>query len=167
MKAVAAKLAKNGNGSNAELLSISKIAMRCGLDRATCRKRLDIHAFQPAEVKEKEKLYLFDAAMEAALTESQDKLTDVKIRKETAAAQIAEIKVKQQMGELAPVGEFMDTVQRLFGAMHKEIAVRLPKQLAARLAKAKTPAETSRILSVSINKVFTDLRDDHQKFLVK
>jgi hypothetical protein len=165
MKSVAVKLAKNVNGSKAEMLSISKIAMRCGLDRATCRKRLDANGFEPAEVKEKEKLYLFDAAMDAALTESQDKLTDVKIRKESAMAREKEIKVAQLEGELAPVGEFMDTVQRLFGAMYKEFFVRMPDQLASRLAKSKTPAEVKKILKDFTQRKFTDLRDDHQKFL--
>jgi hypothetical protein len=109
MRAVAAKLAKNGNGQvdDFEELSIQQIALRCGLDRATTKKRLD------------------------------------------------------------QVGEFIDVVQRLFGAMHKEIAVRMPKRLAARLAKAKNPAEISKILSADLNKTFNDLREDHSKFLGK
>jgi hypothetical protein len=169
MRAVAAKLAKNGNGQadDFEELSIQQIALRCGLDRATTKKRLDQHRYEPAINGKKLKIYRFDAEMEARLTESDTKLTDAKTRKETAAAQLAEIKVAKEIGELASVGEFIDVVQRLFGAMHKEIAVRMPKRLAARLAKAKNPAEISKILSADLNKTFNDLREDHSKFLGK
>lgn len=149
-----------------ELLAISKIAMRCGLDRATCKKRLDAHGYEPEVIKAKEKLYRFDAEMEADLTESQDKLTDVKIRKETAAAQIAELKVKQQMGDLIAVAEVEDYLQRLFKALYQEAVVRMPKRIAASVVKAKTAGEASEMLTVSIGKIFNTVREDHGSLLI-
>jgi hypothetical protein len=166
MRAVAAKPAKNGNGSKTELLSISKIAMRCGLDRATCRKRLDVQGYEPAEVKEKEKLYLFDAAMEAALTESQDKLSEVRVRKETAAAEKIEIQVAQARGELASVAEFTDVVQRLFGGCYKE-NIRMIKRWGPKVVKMKTAAEIEKFMLGEYQKFSNSLRADFEKFLVK
>jgi hypothetical protein len=168
MRAVAAKLAKNGNGSgNVERKNVSQLAFRFDLDRGTVRKRLMGAGIEPVDQKAKEKLYDMTTDL-VALLEQPDKLLDeAKLRKETAVARQQEIKAAILEGEMAPVAEFTDTVQRLFGAMHKELAVRMPKTLAARLAKAKTPAEVSKILGLYVTKVFTNLRDDHQQFLGK
>jgi DNA-binding transcriptional ArsR family regulator len=168
MRAVAAKPAKNGNGTGEfERKNVSQLAFRFDLDRGTVRKRLMDAGIIPIDEKAKEKLYeLTDRLIE--VLERPDKLLDeAKLRKETAVARQQEIKASIAEGEVASVAEFTDAVQRLFASMHKELAVRMPKQLAARLAKAKTPAEASKILGLYVTKVFTDLRDDHQKFLKK
>jgi hypothetical protein len=166
MKAVAAKLAKNGNGSgDFERKNVSQLAFRFDLHRATVRTRLMEAGIAPVDEKAKEKLYELTSELVSALEKDDKLLDEAKLRKETAVARQQEIKVAMLEGEVAPVSEFLDTVQRLFGSMHKELAIRMPKQLAARLAKAKTPAEASKILAVYVTKVFTNLRDDHQKFL--
>lgn len=149
-----------------EFLSIQKIAFRCGLDRATCRKRLEAHGYKPEREEAKLKLYWFDAEMEAALTESQDKLTDVKIRKETAAAQLAELKVLQQNGELIAVSEVEDYLHRLFKSLHQEVCVRLPRTVSASMVKAKDAATAAKILSAALNRVFDLVRDNHGQLMI-
>jgi len=161
----AAALKKQPKQAEFELLSIQKIAFRCGLDRATCKKRLDAHGYEPETNEAKLKLYRFDADMEAALTEVNDKLGEVRIRKETAQAQLFEIKAMQQSGELVPIGEVVDATQKLFSAMHKEIAVRMPKELSARLAKAKTSADVQKIIKTAVDRRFKSLRDDFESYL--
>lgn len=167
MSVAAARQSKtNGNGkAKPELLSIQKIAFRCGLDRATTKKRLDALGYEPAEEKEKLKLYVFDPAMEAELTETNDKYNEVRIRKETANAQLLEQKLAIVSGDVCSVAEFTDYVQRLFGSMHKEIVVRFPKKIAGRVNKAKTTSEASAILTYELKKIFTTLREDREDYL--
>jgi hypothetical protein len=148
-----------------EMLSIQKIAFRCGLDRGTCKKRLDALGYKPENDAEKLKIYRFDEAMEADLLESRDKLTDVRIRDMTAAAELKEIKAAEARGELVPVNEVIDQTQALFGAMHKELAVRMPRELSAKLAKAKTSTQVNAILKVAVDRRFKTLRDDFEKYL--
>jgi hypothetical protein len=168
MAAVAAKLAKNGNGkADYEDLSIKAIAARCGLDRATAKKRLDENNYSPIEEQAKLKLYRFDAGMESVLTETRDKLTDVRIRKEQAMAKKIELQNAEIEGELASVAEFIDTIQKVFGNLHKEVVVRQPRRLAARLAKAKTSADANKILSKDSEGIFKVLVEDFEKFLGK
>jgi hypothetical protein len=168
MSAVAAKLAKNGNGRvTYEDLSIKAIATRCGLDRATTKKRLDENNYSPIEEQAKLKLYRFDAEMEAVLTETRDKLTDVRIRKEQAMAKKIELQNAEIEGELASVAEFVDTIQKVFGNLHKEIAIRMPRRLAARLAKAKTSSDVNKILTNDVNGIFKVLAEDFEKYLGK
>jgi hypothetical protein len=168
MSAVAAKLAKNGNGkADYEELSISKIANRCGLHRATVKERLDAAGYSPIDEQEKLKVYRFDAAMEAALTETKDKLTDVRIRKEQAMAKKLELQNAEIEGELASVAEFIDIVQRVFGSLHKEVVIRQPRRLAARLAKSKTSSDVNKILTNDSNGIFKVLREDFEKYLGK
>lgn len=160
-----AATAKTKATAKGELLSISKIAMRCNLDRATCRKRLDLNGYTPESEKNKEKLYRFDKEMEATLTESQDKLTDIRIRKETADAQLKELKVREANGELAPVAEFVDAVQKIFSALYQDIAVRQPSKIASKLHRAKSQAEIAGILKAENTRAFTAIRRDFGKYL--
>lgn len=167
MTTAAVKATTNGNGRiKPELLSIQKIAFRVGLDRATCRKRLDALGYTPEKEESKLKLYRFDADMDAALTESQDKLTDVRIRKETAAARLNEMKVLQQEGELIAVTDVEDYLQRLFKALYQEAVVRMPKRIASTLAKKKTAAEVNDVLNEQLGKIFLTVREDHGQLLV-
>lgn len=166
MTTAAVKAKTNGNAKG-EMLSISKIAMRCGLDRATCRKRLDENRYEPVEIKAKEKIYLFDKDMEEVLTEVQNKLTDVKIRKETAAAQLAEIKVREQSGELIAVSEVEDYLHRLFKSLYQEAVVRAPKRLAVSVKKAKTTAEAAEILTTAFGAIFNTVREDHGQLMIR
>lgn len=149
-----------------ELLSIQKIAFRCGLDRATCKKRLELHGYKPEREEAKLKLYWFDAEMEAALTESQDKLTDVKIRKETAAAQLAELKLMQQNGELVPVAEVEEYLHKLFRSLHQEVCIRFPRQIGRSVIKAKDATTASKIISAGLNRIFDLVRDNHDQLMV-
>lgn len=162
---VAAKLARNR--VDYEDLSIKAIATRCGLDRATTKKRLDENNYSPIEEQAKLKLYRFDAVMEAVLTETRDKLTDVRIRKEQAMAKKIELQNAEIEGELAPVAEFIDVIQRVFGGLHKEVVIRMPRRLSARLAKAKTSTDVSKILTNDLNGVFKVLAEDFEKYLGK
>jgi hypothetical protein len=164
MAAVAAKLVR---GKDYEELSISAIARRCGLDRATTRQRLDANNYKPIDEQAKLKTYRFDAEMDATLTETKDKLTDVRIRKEMAAARKIELQNAEIEGELAPVAEFVDVIQRVFGGLHKEVVIRMPRRLSARLAKAKTSTDVSKILTNDLNGVFKVLAEDFEKYLGK
>lgn len=165
--ATATAKTRNGNGKAAELKNISQLAFRFDLDRTTVRKRILAAGIVPVKELAKEKLYLLDDRLTTVLERTDEKLSEAKLRRESANARIAELKAMEAEGEMASVAEFTDTVQRLFGAMHKEIAVRLPKQIAGRLAKAKTPSDASAILTRELNKIFTGLREDHSKFLNK
>lgn len=148
-----------------ELLSIQKIAFRVNLNRATCKKRLDEFGYEAETDTAKLKLYRFDAKMEADLTETNDAMRDVKIRQFTADARLREIKVEREMGNLVPMVEVVDTIQRLFSSMHKEIGVRMPKEIASRLAKAKTSADVQKVLKTATDRRFKVLRDDFETML--
>lgn len=165
---VAAKLAKNGSGKDVgEILSISKLAFRYDMDRATVRKRIAELGLLPVEEKAKEKLYELTPRLDAVLSETDTKLAAAKLQKELAQARIAEIKANEMEGELAPVGEFIDAVQKIFNQMFQEIAVRQPQRLGGKLAKAKTSAEAAAIIRADTAKIFATLRNDHTKFLAK
>jgi hypothetical protein len=166
MTATATLRSRSGNGKAAtEILSIKQISERCGLDRATAKKRLDLHKYEPVNSEAKLKQYSFDAEMEARLTEISDQLGQVRIRKETAAARKIEMQLAEAEGSLVSVEEFTDVIQKVFGSMHKQIAVRMPKRLAARLAKAKTAPEVQKILTHDLSGIFSLLKSNWEDYL--
>lgn len=148
-------------------LSISKLAFRFELDRATVRKRLNKAGIKPNSEREKEKLYLLTPELEQILAETNDNLDATKLRKLDAEADLKEIEVQKRRGELVSVAEFTEAVQQIFGTLHKKLAVQLPKRISARLAKLATQNEIAEILSQEIGKEFSNLRNNHQQFLKK
>lgn len=168
MNATAAVQTRNGNGHRPrfEDLSIARIAIKCNLDKATTRQRLEKYGYSPVSEAVNLKLYRFDAEMESRLTETSDELGQVRIRKETAAARKIELQVAEAEGELASVAEFTDIVQRLFGGTYKE-TIRMIKRWAPRLVKMKTPAEAEKFMMTEYQKFANSLRSDFQKFITK
>ncbi len=168
--AVAVKAKTNGNSEAAigecEILSLSKLAFRFDLDRATVRTRLEEAGIVPVEARAKEKLFELTPRLEKILDQSNTKLTAAKLQRELANARLAEIKVGEAEGDLAPVGEFTDVVQRLFGGNYKEM-VRMIKRWAPRMVKMKNVAEAEKFMLTDYQKFSNSLRSDFEKFLVK
>jgi hypothetical protein len=148
-------------------LSISKIAMRYSLDRATVRKRLEDAEIKPVSESAKEKLYEVNKELEAALMAQSRPIDAAKLRKENAEAELREIKLAEAKSEMFPVAEFTAAVQSIFGNLHKKTCVHLPKTLAKRLKKAKSETEITRILEKEYAAVFNELRENYKKFLDK
>lgn len=151
--------------NNKQFLSLSKLAMRFSLHRQTVKTRLDEAGIEPIKVKEKEKLYELNTALETALVAKTKSIEEVKLRKEKAVAELSEIKVAQAKGEMCSVAEFIAVVQSIFGTLHKKSCVHLPKTLAKKLKKAKNETEITRILEKEYSAVFTDLRENFKNFL--
>lgn len=149
-----------------ERLNISKLAMRFDLDRITVRKRIIDAGIEPIEEKAREKIYELTPDLDAVLGKVNDRLEQAKLRVVTADAELREAKAAQMRGDLVPAAEVTDNVQRLFGAMHKEIAVRMPKEIASKLAKAKTAPQVAAIIKAATDKRFKMLRDDFEKYLI-
>lgn len=148
-----------------ERLSMMGLARRFDLDRETVRKRLDEAGIIPVSEKAKEKLYELTPRLRSVLAKTNEKLDEVKLRKESAAAELAEIKLKEARDELVSRDEFLDLLNQIFGAMYQETAVRLPQRIAAKLHKAKSSKDVHTVLKREIEKIFSDLRADHSKFL--
>lgn len=150
-----------------EWLSIMQIAKRCGIHRQTCTSRLEGLGYEPDEDRStpKNQVYWFDDEMEFAVKSAKDSLTAAKIRDTRATYELKELKLAEARKELVPAVDVIDTTQALFGAMHKELAVRMPKDLAVKLAKAKTSAQVNSILKIAVDRRFKTLRDDFEKYL--
>jgi hypothetical protein len=149
-----------------KFLNISKLQVRFGLDRATIRKRLAAAGIEsdPSST-EKEKLYVLNDALEIALKTPENLLDAERLRKLRGEATIVEMKIKQQNGELISAAECAEAVNQIFGNLRKKLALQLPKALAKRLSKMSDEAEMAKLLSEATEKVFKELRANHEKFL--
>jgi hypothetical protein len=150
----------------AELLSISEIAKRLKLDRATVRTRLEDLGYQADESSTpKLQLYAFDDEMEFAIKAAKDTLAAMKIRQLRAAAVKLEMQNAQARGELVPMHEVTDIVQRIVKKLYDEYAVRQPKRVAGQLVKAKTQAAVRKILKTDGDRVMKLVRTDFERFI--
>lgn len=150
----------------ADLLSISEIAKRCKIDRATCRSRLDDLGYEPdASSTSKNQLYPFDDEMALAIRSAKDTFSAVRIRDVRAAAQIKEIKLAEAQGLLVSVAETVEIVQRIVGTLYQEHTVRQPKRIAAKLAKAKNVASVKKILKTDTDRIMKSLRENFERFI--
>lgn len=145
--------------------NISELAKGFRLDRATVKKRIEDAGIEPTSQRSKETCYRLTPELETALLAADDSIDAEKLRKLKAEADLKEMEAARQRGELVPADEFTEIVQQLFGALHKELAVRLPKRFGAKAKKAKTPAEVSAALAREVGQVFDSLRDDWPAYL--
>ena len=76
--------------SEKTLLSVSKIAMRLELDRATVNKRLAAAGVSPVKESSNEKLYELTDELEEILLKSDDELEALKKRKLQAETELKE-----------------------------------------------------------------------------
>lgn len=151
-----------------ELISISEIAKRCRLDRATVRSRLDDLGYEAdASSTAKNQLYAFDDEMEFAIKSAKDTLSAMKIRDLRAAAEIKELKLAEARGELVPMAEAVEIVQAIVGTLYQEYTVRQPKRIANQLAKAKNPTAVKVVLKKDNDRIMQSLRANFAKFIEK
>ena len=124
------------------------------MHRQTVAARLDNLGYQPHETSTaKNQLYWFDSDVEFAIKAAKDELDAVRIRDLRAAAEIKELKLSRERGEVVDIADVMDRVQAIFTRLYKESTQMQPKRLGSRLAKAKTVAEVTRILKADTDKV--------------
>ena len=149
-----------------ELLSISEIARRCGINRATAASRLDDLGYE-ADISStaKNQLFPFDDEMEFAIKAAKDSLSAAKIRDVRATYQLKELKLAEARGELVEMTEMIELVQKLVGNIYQEYSVRQPKRIAAKLAKAKNVMAVRKILKGDTDRVMKLLRDNFADFV--
>lgn len=145
-----------------ELLSISALSEQYGIDRATVRKRL--RDIEPVEVKAKEKLYDAEEVAELLLAKDED-YEKLKRRKMQAEAELKELELRERLGEVASVDEFKDVVQKIFGNLHKRVAVQTPRKISGKLLNANSQSDIAEILRRELGQAFDDLRADWKQFL--
>jgi hypothetical protein len=149
--------------STDDVLSISALARLCGRDRATVVKCLK--EVEPAEEKAKEKLYRLKDAIPAIVAGADAEMDEAKLRKMQAEAELKELNLKREQGEVVEVTEVRAYAQALFRSVQQRMAVRLPRDIAPQLYKAESAAQITEVLQRESGRVFNELRDDHTRFL--
>jgi len=151
-----------------ELLPISEIARRCGINRATCAARLDDLGYQADETSTaKNQLFPFDDEMEFSIKAAKDSLSAAKIRDIRASSQLKELKLARERGELVPMHEAIELVQSIIIAIFQELTVRQGKRIDSKLAKAKTAIEVKKIRNSDNQLIMKLLRANFAEFIKK
>lgn len=152
--------------SKGELLSISAIAKRCQLDRATVRSRLDDLGYDPDPTSTaKNQLFWFDDEVEFAIKAAKDTLTAAKIRDTRATYLLKELKLAEANGTLVPMAEAVEIVQRIVGTLYQELTVRQPKRIAPKLARAKNVTAVKKTLKVDTDRIMKSLKANFERFI--
>lgn len=150
-----------------ELLSISEIARRCGINRATAAARLDDLGYEADESStQKNKLFAFDDEMLFAIKAAKDSLSAAKIRDIRASSQLKELKLAEARGELVPMHEAIDIVQKIVGSLYQEFVIRQPKRVGIKLAKAKSVPAVKKVLKLDTDRIMKQLRENFEQFIV-
>ncbi len=146
-----------------DLYSLSALARLCKRDRATVAKCLkDV---PPVEERAKEKLYTLAAAVPAIVAGASAEMDEAKLKKMQADARLRELELARERAEVVEVKEVRNYAQALVKGIHQRIAVQLPREIAAQLYKAESPAQITDILQRESGRIFNELRDDHKRFL--
>lgn len=149
--------------SDGRLYSMSELSDLTTLDRATVRKRLkDIEAQGGAQ---NAKTYTLEVALPALIAGASAEMDEARLRKVKADAELKELDVKREQGEVVEVREVRGYAQALVQGLHQRVAVRMPGEIAPQLYKAESSAQITEILQHELGRIFNELRDDHKRFL--
>ena len=149
-----------------ELLPISEIARRCGINRATCAARLDDLGYQADETSTaKNQLFPFDDEMEFSIKAAKDSLSAAKIRDIRASSQLKELKLARERGELVPMHEVVEIIQRIVLTIYQEYTIRQPKRIGTKLAKAKNVVAVKKIQKADNDRIMKLLKANFEEFI--
>jgi len=156
----------NGTATKTALKNISELQRITGLSRATIAQRAAAAGILPHPSSTgNKKFYLMTAALERALNAPDEQLKGEKLRGIILKNQTEETKLQKLTGEVAPVKEFADITNQLFGAMLKKMVLQMPAAITKKVRAAKSDAEGQRIMSEYAKKIFNDLKENFEKWL--
>lgn len=151
---------KAGKG---ELLSLTQLAARLHINRGTLSRKLSGlgHVSGPKGAR----LYPV-AEVEALLDEEKDpELKEARLRKLRAEAELAELRLKRERGEVAPVREFVTHNINIFRAWRQRLAVQLPREISHQLHRAESADHVAQILRAEADRMLSEFRGDHLGFI--
>lgn len=150
-----------------EWLSETQIGKRMKLHRQTVAARLEDLGIEPDEERSNAKLkvYWFDTELEFAIKAAKDESAALKIRGLRADAQLKELKLAKEQGELVRIEEVIEIVQKIGVAIYQEFAIRQPKRIGPALAKAKNVTSVKQKLKTDTEKIMKRLRANFEEFI--
>lgn len=153
--------------SHGEWLSEQAIAKRLGMDRHTVSSRLEDLGYEPDPERSNArlKLHFFDKQMEFAIRAAKDEAATMKIRGLRADAQLKELKLARERGEMVAAAEMIEIVQKLVSNIYQEVTVRQGKRIDAKLAKAKNVLAVKKIRKADTDRIMKNLRENFERFL--
>jgi|SRR5436189_691842 len=150
-----------------EWLSESEIAKRCKLHRQTCAARLEDLGYEPDAERstEKKKVHWFDERVKFEILAAKDSLSAAKIHGLRIDNELKQIKLAEARGELVPMHEATELVQKIVSTVYQEVTIRQPKRIAPKLAKAKNVAAVKKILKTDMDRIMKSLRENFERFI--
>lgn len=146
-----------------DLLSLTQLASKLHINRGTLSRKLSglDHVAGPKGAR----LYPV-AEVEALLDEEQDpELKEARLRKLRAEAELAELKVGRERGELCERVGVQTLVLNIFRAWRNRLAVTMPREISAQLHRAESPAHVAEVLQVEVTRMLNEFGRDHLGFI--
>lgn len=141
--------------------SISELARRTRLDRATVRTRLNKAGVkQKAKGKKNDKIFDAGEAL-SALTVGQTGLTSSRKKSLDIDAALKMLKLKKARGELVDRPAALNEQARIFRWIFKELTVRRRKAITIEIRKARNLKEAEAIYETKVTDVFNELRSNY------
>lgn len=147
-----------------ELLNTSQLSERANLDRAVVAKRLREKGVRPKDERPKLKLYDAEEALAALQGDDRTGLRKAQTMKTAVEASRAKIKLEKERGELVPIRDVREDLQRIIKRIHQHFAVNGPRDLAPRLGRLKA-REFEAALKGDAEKFFNELRAEYESYL--
>jgi transcriptional regulator with XRE-family HTH domain len=145
-----------------ELLSLTQLAARLRINRGTLSRKLSGLKFVSGP--KGARLYPL-SEVEALLNEAKDPaLLEARRRKLTAEAELAELKLQRERGELVLAQDVRDDVTEVIRGVHQHFTVTAPATLAPQL-RGKSVSQMEATLRGDAEQFFQGLRAEHEGYL--
>jgi uncharacterized membrane-anchored protein YhcB (DUF1043 family) len=152
------------DGKKGEEVSLSELARRAQMNRATVREKLSGKGVRPRREKAKEKLYDLDEALSALREDGEPSLRKAQTAKTAAEAERAKLKLDRERGEVVSLQDARADLQEVLGKIYRHFAVTGPAALAPQL-RGKSAAQVAAALKQDADRFFGELRAEHENYL--
>lgn len=148
--------------------SMSELARMMGVDRRTLASRLEGGA--PLKSAAREKRYRLSDAVQGFIAQplqGQEAagLSEARGRKLGAEAELAELKLGRESGELVKARNVATRVINIFRAWRLRLAVQLPREISQQLYRAESAEHVADILRREVDRMLNEFRADHLGFI--
>jgi transcriptional regulator with XRE-family HTH domain len=145
-----------------DLLSLTQLAAKLHINRGTLSRKLS--GLKSVSGPKGARLYPL-SEVEALLDEAKDPaLLEARRRKLAAEAELAELKLQRERGEVVPHRDVLEDLTAVIRSLYTRLAVVMPQQLAPRL-QAKTARQAEEILRAEVERQFQEFRREHIRML--
>lgn len=155
--------AVTGGEAPSDLYSLRQLASMLKVDRHRLAEQ--VRTVESYAGPNRSRLYSLAAVEEALAAAADPELAEARRRKLQAEAELAELKLGREKGELCEARDVQTLILNIFRAWRQRLAVTMPREVSLQLHRAESADHVAEVLRVEVTRMLNEFSQDHLRFI--